>query len=194
MFIDTTRMRLLNGSRVCWRAVIDNFSRRILAWNVSATFDPESTAKLLLAAVRNMTVPGVPTLMTDGGAENFHSAVDQLVQTGMLKRVLAQTDIQFSNSMIESWWRGLKQQWLDLNPLDTLASVKKLVELYVEQHNTHLSHAAFKGQTPEAIYFGTGDSLPKQLAAAKVTARQARLAVHRAQRCSCGSELVTLSP
>lgn len=103
--IDTTLIRLLDGSRVYLRAVIDNFSRRILAWNVSGTFDAEFTAKLLLDAVRNMTPPGTPTVMTDGGAENFNSAVDELVRTGLLKRVLAQTDIQFSNSMIEAWWR-----------------------------------------------------------------------------------------
>ena len=191
--IDTTLIRLLDGSRVYLRAVIDNFSRRILAWNVSATFDPESTAKLLLDAVRNMNSPGVPTVMTDGGSENFNSAVDELVRTGVLKRVLAQTDIQYSNSMIEAWWRVLKHQWLYLNTLDTLATVQKLVAFYVEQHNTHLPHAAFHGQTPDEMYFGTGSEIPQQLAAAKVTARQARLTANRAQRCQSCCELVAIS-
>ena len=49
-----------------------------------------------------MTSAAVPTALVDGGVENFNSAVDKLVQTGLLKRVLAQTEIQFSNSMIES--------------------------------------------------------------------------------------------
>jgi len=85
------------------RAVIDNFSRRILAWNVSGSFDLESTAKMLVDAAGRMHSPGVPTVMTDGGGENFNPAVDQLVQAGTLKRVLAQTDVPFSNSMIEAW-------------------------------------------------------------------------------------------
>ena len=157
------------------------------------TFDPELTAKLLLDAVRNMNSPGVPTVMTDGGSENFNSAVDELVRTGVLKRVLAQTDIQFSNSMIESWWRVLKHQWLYLNTLDTLATVQKLVGFYVEQHNTHLPHAAFQGQTPDEMYFGTGSEVPKQLAAAKVAARQARLDANRAVRCQSCCELVAIS-
>ncbi|MDZ4817406.1 MAG: hypothetical protein SGJ20_00370 [Planctomycetota bacterium] len=54
----------------------------------------------------------------------------------MFKRLLAKTDIQFSNSMIESWWRVLKHQWLYLNTLDTRAMVQKLVGFYVQQHNT----------------------------------------------------------
>jgi putative transposase len=62
--VDTTLIRLLDGSRVYLRAVIDNFSRRILAWNVFSTFQPELTAKLLRDAVRNMNSSGVPTVMT----------------------------------------------------------------------------------------------------------------------------------
>jgi hypothetical protein len=89
--------------------------------------------------------------MAGGGVENFNSADDQLVQDGILKRVLAQTDVQFSNSLIEAWWRGLKHQMLYLNTLDTLATVRKLVAFYVEQHNSHLPHAAFKGQTPNEM-------------------------------------------
>ena len=191
--VDTSLVRLLDGSRVYLRAVIDNFSRRILAWNVFSTFQPELTAKLLRDAVRNMNSPGVPTVMTDGGSENFNSAVDELVRTGVLKRLLAQTDIQFSNSMIESWWRVLKHQWLYLNTLDTLATVQKLVGFYVHQHNTHLPHAAFQGQTPDEMYFGTGSQVPMQLAAAKVAARQARLDANRAVRCQSCCELVAIS-
>jgi len=191
--IDTTLIRLLDGSRIYLQAVIDNFSRRILAWRVSAAFAPELTAALLNAAAA-LKPSGVPTVMTDGGVENFNSAVDVLAGSGLLKRVLAQTEIQFSNSMIESWWRVLKHQWLYLNTLDTLATVQKLVAFYVDQHNTHLPHAAFHGQTPDEMYFGTGGDVPKQLAAAKVAAQQARLTANRAVRCQSCSELVPLSP
>ncbi|MCA9123727.1 MAG: hypothetical protein H6822_08725 [Planctomycetaceae bacterium] len=51
----------------------------------------------------------------------------------------------------------------------------KLVTFYVEQHNSHLPHSAFKGQTPDEMYFGTGEGIPKQLAAAKLQARELRL-------------------
>jgi len=33
---------------------------------------------------------GTPLVLVDGGVENFNSAVDQLVESGLLKRVLAQ--------------------------------------------------------------------------------------------------------
>ena len=48
--IDTTLIRLLDGSRAYLHAVIDNFSRHILGWKVTPTFDPGATAEILLAA------------------------------------------------------------------------------------------------------------------------------------------------
>jgi putative transposase len=180
--VDTTLLRLLDGTRAYLHAVIDNFSRRILAWNVSATFDPSTTAKLLLVASQRL-VDQRPTVLADGGIENFNPAVDELVDSGMLKRLLAMTEITFSNSLIESWWRALKHQWLYLNTLDTLSTLKKLVAFYVEEHNVRLPHSAFRGQTPDEMYFGTGGPIPDQLEAGRRAARQSRLAVNRAMSC-----------
>jgi transposase InsO family protein len=75
--VDTTLIRLLDGTCAYLHAVIDNFSRRILAWKVSATFDRSITAELLLSASRGL-VDEKPTLLADGGVENFNNAVDEL--------------------------------------------------------------------------------------------------------------------
>jgi transposase InsO family protein len=40
-------MRLLDGTTVYLHTIIDNFSRRILAWRISAHFEVASTAILL---------------------------------------------------------------------------------------------------------------------------------------------------
>ena len=116
-------IRLLDGNRAYLHAIIDNFSRRILAWRVAASFDPGVTAHLLLDASEGMT-SDKPTVPVDGGVENFNSAVDQVLASRLLKRILTQTEIQFSNSLIESWWRILKHQWLYLNTLDSVATVR----------------------------------------------------------------------
>ena len=180
--VDTTLIRLLDGSRAYLHAIIDNFSRRILSWKVSGTFDPSITAELLLDASKGL-LNQQPTLLADGGVENFNSAVDELVGSGLLRRLLAQTDISYSNSLIESWWRSLKHQWLFLNTLDTVSAVKKLVSFYVEQHNTHLPHSAFHGQTPDEMYFGTGSHIPDELNTRQKQALESRMAVNRSVSC-----------
>ena len=100
------------------------------------------------------------------------------------RRVLAQVDIPFSNSMIEAWWRQLKHQWLFLNQLDNIRRVQRLVAFYVREHNSVIPHSAFKGQTPDEIYFGTGDVVPIELKKAKERARMERLEENRALSCS----------
>ena len=178
--VDTTLIRLLDGSKVYLHAIIDNFSRRILAWRVNESFMPAVTAELLVEAAPK---DNKPQLLVDGGIENHNSAVDTLVETGLLTRILAQTEIRYSNSLIESWWRVLKHQWLFFNTLDTAASVQKLVEFYVKEYNSQLPHSAFNGQTPDEMYFGTGDDIPKQLEAAKLAARKLRLKTNRELNC-----------
>ncbi len=184
-------IRLLDGTRAYLHAVIDNFSRRILAWKVSVTFDPSITERLLLDATTELNEEK-PTLLVDGGVENFNSAVDKLVDSGLLQRLLAQTDISFSNSLIESWWRSLKHQWLYLNTLDTVRTLEKLVAFYVAEHNTRLPHSAFRGQTPDEMYFGTGDPIPEELDAAKNVARESRMEVNHATSCPTCELLVSI--
>jgi transposase InsO family protein len=171
-------VRLLDGGRAYLHAVIDNYSRRILAWRVHECFTPAVTAEFLVEAARAID-HDKPQVLLDGGVANYNNAVDRLVDSGLLKRLLAQTEIRFSNSLIESWWRIMKHQWLYLNTLDTVSSVRKLVAFYVDQHNSYLPHSAFKGQTPDEMYFGTGDDVPKQLEAANLGARQMRLNSNR---------------
>lgn len=181
--MDTTLIRLLDGSRVYLQAVIDNFSRRILAWKVSPTFNPLATVEILLTAAKGVG-GDKPLLLVDGGVENFNGAVDELITSGLLSRVLAQTEITSSNSLIESWWRVLKHQWLYLNTMDSSKTVEKLVAFYVQEHNARLPHAAFRGQTPDEMYFGTGDKIPAELEAARQRARQERVEANRKRTCS----------
>jgi len=172
--------------------VIDNYSHRILVWRVLDRFEPGITARLFLDASQATTV-GKPTVFVDGGPENYNAAVDEVVESGLLKRVLAQTEIQYSNSLIESWWRVLKHQWLYLHELDSAQAVKKLVAFYVEQHNTHLPHSAFQGQTPDDMYFGTGQEISGQLQQARIAARKSRMESNQSQSCRMCEELLAVS-
>jgi transposase InsO family protein len=190
--VDITVIRLLNGSRVYLQAVIDNFSRRILAWKVSETFDPTATAGLLINASKGL-FGEKPTVLTDGGGENHNSAVDELIDSGLLTRLLAMTEITYSNSMIESWWRALKHQWLYLNTLDTVSTLETLVTFYVDEHNTQLPHSAFRGQTPDEMYFGTGNDIPAELEAARISARKSRIETNRNMSCKTCETLTPIA-
>ncbi len=170
--IDTTVIRLLDGTRPYLHAVIENFSRQILAWRVADTFAPGNTVAVLLEASRGVTrAASAPVVLADAGVENVNVQVDALIESGVLRRLLAFTELKFSNSMIEAWWRSLKHQWLFLHSLDSVAV------------NTVLPHSAFRGQTPDEMYRGTGDAVPADLTSRTAAARRARVEANHLASC-----------
>ena len=75
-------------------AVIDNFSRRIVAWRVADTFAPgNSVAVLLEASQRATPSKTTPLVLADSGVENVNAHGDELINTGVLRRVLAFTEL-----------------------------------------------------------------------------------------------------
>jgi transposase InsO family protein len=176
-------LKLLDGTRAYLHAVIDNFSRKILAWKLAARLEPASTCEVLAEAGRAAGLIPPVTVLADSGGENVNARVDALIEAGLIKRVLAQVEVSFSNSMIEAFWRSLRHQWLYLHDLTDLPRVRTLVAFYVQQHNQVMPHAAFQGQTPDEMFFGTGADLPAELAAAHRRARAARIEANRALSC-----------
>jgi hypothetical protein len=84
--IDTTVIRLLDGTRAYLHAVIDNFSRRILAWRVADTFAPLNSVAVLVEASRGATSSvTTPVVLADAGVENVNAQVDELITTGVLR-------------------------------------------------------------------------------------------------------------
>ncbi len=182
--IDTSSVRLVDGTKVWLHAVIDNFSRRVLAWRVSRRFEIANTVAVLEESVRcAVTRDNQPELMTDGGIENYNQKVDQLEGEGLLRRVRALVDVRFSNSMIESWWHTLKHQWLYLHRLESVAAVRRYVAFYVAEYNAKIPHSAFQGQTPDEMYYARGEEIPVELESARRAARKRRLAANRAISC-----------
>jgi transposase InsO family protein len=180
--MDVTLVRLLDGTRLYLHAVIDNYSRKLLAWELANKLDPATTCRMLEIAGRHL-VGLVPTVMVDSGVENVNGQVDKLLDTGKMRRVLAQVEVSYSNSMIEAWWRCLKHSWLYLHALDSASAVERLVAFYVEQHNTVMPHRAFDGRTPDEVYFGVAANLASELAYRRRLAREQRAASNRSMTC-----------
>jgi putative transposase len=59
---------------------------------------------------------------------------------------------------------------------------------FVDEHNTTMPHAAFRGQTPDEVFFGTAPNLSVELDAARAMARELRPATNRSASCGrCAS-------
>ena len=142
-----------------------------------------NTCFVLEQAATYLSVPET-TVVMDSGVENLNKDVDKLIEGGTLERIIAQIDVTFSNSLIESWWRSLKHGWLFIHHLDNLVTLRKLVEFYVTKHNQTMPHSAFSGQTPDEMYFGGGEAVPDELATRRREARRRRVAQNRNTACT----------
>ena len=182
--LDVTVIRLLNGTKLYLHGVVDNFSRRLLAWRLEEKLSPTTTCEVLAEAAKYLPeAKSQVMLLTDSGVENINDQVDTFLLSGVLKRVLAQVEIVESNSIVESWWRGLKNCWLYLNTLDSEAAVRRLVAFYVNQFNAVMPHSALDWRTPDEVYFGRAVDVPSQLEEARRSAREARLTANRETTC-----------
>ena len=77
--IDTSVIKLLDGTKVYLQAVLDNYSRKILAWTVMERFAPSNTCQLLLAAGKHLVTASRPLLYADSGVENVNGVRGPLV-------------------------------------------------------------------------------------------------------------------
>jgi hypothetical protein len=72
---------------------------------------------------------------------------------------------------------------VNLHSLESLESLRRLVDSWVRQHGEVMPRAAFEGQTPDEMYFGTGDPVVVKLAAARIKAWEERVKANRDAAC-----------
>ena len=182
--LDRTLIKLLDGTKAYLSCIIDNFSRRILAWQLTTDATPAATFAVLVEAAKWVANQSSEVeVYVDDGRENENSTVDPLFENSVLKRVIAQIDVTFSNSMIEAFFSRLKHGWLFLNELHDYATLEKLISFYIAEHNSVMPHAAFHGQTPDEMYFARGDAIIEQIAEGKRVAREDRIITNRSRSC-----------
>jgi putative transposase len=155
--LDFTILKLQDGTKAYIQAVIDNFSRYVLAWNVSPDYGGLNTKKLLERAISKAKSFGfdiVPNVFVDSGSENLNKYVDALVFSNQITRTIAQIDVDQSNSMIEMLFHRMKHRHLFRVPLTNLDVLIKEVDFYINEDNSAIPKSILKGATPEEVMLG----------------------------------------
>jgi transposase InsO family protein len=186
LHIDITTLTLLDGTKAYVQAILDNFSRAILAYAVSNTKTAIETAVLVRQACAVLGGPrGPATVIADDGGEsareNIHVAA-ALSDTGF-GLLVAQVDIFCSNSMIERFWSSLKHNFLYDQRLSSITALRRFVDFYVHERNHVIPHNAFHGQTPFEVFSETASELPAVLADKRADARAQRVDENRRVHC-----------
>ncbi len=156
---DVTIFRTLDNIRVYIYLIMDNRSRYIFAWKASLMLSAEIFKENLKEAYKKYILPfhrGKPIeLIVDGGPENNNYKVDDFLEdiNGNIKKLVAQKDIIFSNSIIESVNKTLKYRYLFHHHIPDFKSTVKHLEKAIPEYNNR-PHYAHKGLTPGEVLKG----------------------------------------
>lgn len=133
-------------------AIMDWYSRKVLAWRVSNTIDTSFCVDALIEALEKY---GAPTIVNTDQGSTFTAEA--------FTRVLIDADVQISmdgrgrwmdNVMIERLWRSVKYEEVYLHAYDNGADARAGLGAYFEYYNTRRRHQSLEGLTPDEAYHG----------------------------------------
>lgn len=156
--VDATVFRTANNKKNYIHIIQDNFSRTILQWMIKTTCLAQSTFELLQNVHEEYLHPGGIEncqLISDDGSENYGPVRDFIKASKYpaIQHLIAQRDIEFSNSMIEAANKKLKYNFLYHHHIADYEALVKYVEQSVNDYNNR-PHHVLHGLTPIEVLNG----------------------------------------
>lgn len=150
--VDVTVVILSPRHKLYIQAVIDNFSRYVVAWRVSDHISAKGTVEVLAMARRNAMSEEKVIVLADPGSENNNHAVTKFTTSNNMRRVLARVEVHYSNSMIENLFRMFKNNFLYHQDIRNIHDLERKARFYFTQHNEVIPQAVLMGATPQESY------------------------------------------
>ena len=132
-------------------AVVDWFTRRILAWRVSITLETDFCIEAVQEALARHGAPEI--FNTDQGS--------QFTSIEFIK-VLADREIKISmdgkgawrdNVFVERLWRTIKYEEVYLRAYANVPEARASIGRYLGFYNSRRPHSSLDGKTPDQAYF-----------------------------------------
>lgn len=132
-------------------AIMDWFTRKVLAWRISNTLEADFCLEALNEAIHKF---GPPEIMNTDQGSQFTS----FDWTDRLKRAKTKISMDgkaryLDNIFIERLWRSLKYECVYLHAWETGSQAKAGVGRWITFYNHQRPHAAHGGQPPAVVYF-----------------------------------------
>ncbi len=157
--MDITYIAMARGF-VYLAAVIDWFSRRVLAWRDSITMEVEFCLEAVGDALARHGRPEI--FNTDQGSQFTSAAFTGLLLENGVAISMDGRGAWRDNVFVERIWRSVKYEEVYLRAYDSVGDARASLGRYLDFYNRKRPHSSLDARTPDRAYF---DHLP-QLAAA----------------------------
>jgi putative transposase len=132
-------------------AVVDWFSRRVLAWRVSITMEVDFCLEAVEEALARY---GKPTIFnTDQGSQFTSTAFTGLLLENGISISMDGRGAWRDNVFVERLWRSVKYEEVYLRAYDTVAEARASIGRYLDFFNTKRPHSSLGARTPDYTYF-----------------------------------------
>ena len=131
-------------------AIIDWYTRKVLAWRISNTLKADFCVEALNEAMQKYGTPDI--LNTDQGSQFTSFAwTDRLRRSGV--RISMDGKGRFlDNIFVERLWRSLKYECVYLHAWETGSEARAGIAKWVEFYNHKRPHSALGGKPPAVVY------------------------------------------
>jgi putative transposase len=158
LHVDVTVFRTADKKKNYIHIIQDNFSRKILQWAVRTFCKAQTTFEILESVHKKYLHPaGIHNcqLISDDGSENYGPVKSFISssQSPSIQHLIAQRDIEFSNSMIEAANKHLKYRFLYHHHIPDHDALIKYVEQSIIDYNNR-PHHVLHGLTPDEVLNG----------------------------------------
>lgn len=140
-------------------AVIDWFTRRVLAWRVSITMETAFCVEALEEALEKHGAPAI--FNTDQGSQFTAEAFTGVLKERSIAISMDGKGAWRDNVFVERLWRSVKYEEVYLKAYASVAEARDSLGQYFTFYNARRPHQALDGMTPDQAYF-----TPQQLPAA----------------------------
>ena len=157
--MDITYIPMARGF-VYLAAVVDWFSRRVLAWRVSITME---VAFCLEAVEEALGKHGRPEIFnTDQGSQFTGAAFTGVLLDNAIAISMDGKGSWRDNVFVERLWRSVKYEEVYLRAYDSVTEARVSIGRYLDFYNRKRPHSSLDARTPDRAYF---DDLPQAAAA-----------------------------
>jgi putative transposase len=148
--MDITYIPMARGF-VYLAAVVDWFSRRVLAWRVSITLE---VAFCLDAVEEALARHGRPEIFnTDQGSQFTSQDFTGLLFDNAIAISMDGKGAWRDNVFVERLWRSVKYEEVYLRAYDSVAEARASIRRYLDFYNRKRPHSSLDARTPDHAYF-----------------------------------------
>lgn len=142
-------------------AIMDWFSRKVLAWKLSNTLDSSFCVEALEEAIDNYGCPEI--FNTDQGSQFTAEVFTDTLQSNNIAISMDGKGRWMDNVFIERLWKSVKYEDVYLKSYGSMTEARRGLFQYFKFYNEKKWHQNFDRKTPNVVYF---DSLTQKQAAA----------------------------